>query len=79
MEWASACAILPAMEQHRPAKMPEGLRRLYYIKGQDHAEDRLVYRRATEDIIATSRESLTRSRRILKRLGGPPEPTCPDA
>jgi hypothetical protein len=55
--------------------MPDGLRRLYYIMGQDQAEDRLMYRRATEDIIATSREPLARSRKVLERSGGPDEPT----
>jgi hypothetical protein len=53
------------------SKLPTGLRGLYYIMGLDQAEDRLVYRRATEDIIATSRETLARSRKVLERLGGP--------
>jgi hypothetical protein len=37
-----------------------------------------VYRRATEDIIATSREALARSRKVLERLGGPVEPSPTD-
>lgn len=63
--------MLAGMETHHPADLPEGLRRLYYIMGQDQAEDRAACRRETAAMLAATGESLERSRAVLKRLGEP--------
>jgi hypothetical protein len=58
----------PMAEQNDAGPIPEGLRRLYYMVGQDQAEARSVQRRATANCIARSMETLARSRDLLDRL-----------
>jgi hypothetical protein len=60
--------MVDVMEQHSAKPIPEGLRRLYYMVGQDQAEARSALHLATANCIARSRETLARSRALLDRL-----------
>jgi hypothetical protein len=56
------------MEPQFLAALPEGLRRLYYIVGQDQHEVRAEVRGQTEDRLSRTAEALASSRALLDRL-----------